>query len=124
MTASKPPLIHLGLVGDGDDEDLLVFVERQFGIKFETNEGHSWHKVGDLYDAVTSKLEARGQSTEDVWPKLCMIIGNEIGAFPSRITKDTPFFETEKPVSWTRRLIEIVLVLTVLAVIGILAAPR
>lgn len=56
MIATTAPLTTLGLAGDGDDLDVLVAVERSFGLSFEDEETSSWQTVGDFYEAVLSKL--------------------------------------------------------------------
>jgi len=56
MIATTAPLTTLGLAGDGDDLDVLVAVERSFGLSFEDKETCSWQTVGDFYEAVLSKL--------------------------------------------------------------------
>lgn len=56
MIEATAPLTTLGLAGDGDDLDVLVAVERSFGLSFEEEETSSWQTVGDFYEAALSKL--------------------------------------------------------------------
>lgn len=53
-SALKPAAV-LGLVGDGDDVDLLVSVEQAFGVTFG-DEVQDWHTVGDMHAAVLRLL--------------------------------------------------------------------
>lgn len=46
----------LNLVGDGDDVDVLVSVERAFAVKISDDEAKNCETVGDLFDLVVSKL--------------------------------------------------------------------
>jgi len=48
MIATPAPLTTLGLAGDGDDLDVLVAVERSFGLSFKDEETSSWQTVGDF----------------------------------------------------------------------------
>lgn len=56
MIEATAPLTTLGLAGDGDDLEVLVAVERSFGISFKDEDTSSLQTVGDFYEAVLSKL--------------------------------------------------------------------
>lgn len=46
----------LGLWGDGDDIDLIVDIERSFGLAFPHDEILEWDTVGDIYNDLKSRL--------------------------------------------------------------------
>ncbi len=55
----QTPIKTLGLVGDGDDLDLLEELERAFGVRFTDEETTQWFTVGDIHDALIERMSVR-----------------------------------------------------------------
>src|SRR5690348_12074284 len=53
----------LDLVGDGDELDVVVDVERTFGIKLTGEEAERTRTVGQLYDLIEVKYPNSGSGT-------------------------------------------------------------
>lgn len=60
----------LGLVGDGDDVDLILDIERAFAVSV-SDETSSWYTVGDVHAALLGRFEAAG----DIPGGLCHGVG-------------------------------------------------
>jgi len=56
MTSIPPPLASLRLAGDGDDLDLLAYIEDTFDIRFDDAEVSGCITVGDVYQALLGKF--------------------------------------------------------------------
>ena len=62
MFREKPAKNTVNMVGDGDDVDIVLDIEKTFGIQITEAEAEKIRTVGELYDLVCSKvdLEANG----------------------------------------------------------------
>jgi hypothetical protein len=89
--ASDEPqhLVCIGLVGDGDEVDAIVGVEKHFGISLDYADAPKWVTAGDVFASLLSALPSEQRQRDDVWPQFASIMCDETGADPLQLAPET-----------------------------------
>lgn len=87
----QAPAHTLGLIGDGDEADVLVAIERSFGVRFTDDELKRWNTAGDAHRELLAKLPVGAEglcATSMAFYRLRQILAAH-GRSPEKLTPAT-----------------------------------
>ena len=85
------PNPNIGMVGDGDEVELLEDIERAFSVRFTDDEAEAIVTLGDLHEAIMTKTDR--WSSGEVWAATTRLAAQHTFMPPENMEPKMQFFD-------------------------------